>query len=226
MLNGARRDGDLALAGNDVAASAVIHVGFNIDGGGRHGQDTTLRAKQAPDPVESFNRVVEELPESRDDQITERVSIEGTGRVQAQLHDVAPGESPFGFFTEGGQGHTQVARGQDRHFLAEATGTAAVVGDGDDSRQGAGDMSEGPQGGGQAVSATEGDDGLAGFSSLNPASSIKIGHYSLPMSRCMTRTECPCSRRRLAMASAQATERCFPPVHPMAIVTNGFNSAR
>ena len=112
MLNGARRDGDLALAGNDVAASAVIHVGFNIDGGGRHGQDTTLRAKQAPDPVESFNRVVEELPESRDDQITERVSIEGTGRVQAQLHDVAPGESPFRILHRGRPGPCAGARGR------------------------------------------------------------------------------------------------------------------
>ena len=115
---------------------------------------------------------------------------------------------------------------QDRHLFAQSPGGSAVVGDGDDGREGVGDVAQGPQGGRQSVSATEGDNGLAGFSSLNPASSIKIGHYSLPMSRCMTRTECPLSRRRAAMASEHATERCFPPVQPMAIVTNGFNSAR
>ena len=226
MLDGAGGDGDLALAGHDVAPPAVVHVRLDIDRGGRHGQDAALGAKQSADPVQAFNRIVEELPQARDQQVSERVPVEGPGRIQAQLHDVAPRQTPLGFLTERRQRHAQVARRQDRHLLAQSPGGSAVVGDGHDGRQGAGDVAKGPQGGGQSVSATEGDDGLAGFSSLNPASSIQIGHYSLPMSRCMTRTECPRSRRRAAMASEHATERCFPPVQPMAIVTNGFNSAR
>ena len=152
--------------------------------------------------------------------------IEGTTRIQAQLHDVAPRQAPLGFLAERGQRHAQVAGRQDWHLLAQSAGATSVVGDSHNRRQRARNVAQRPQGRGQSVSAAEGDDVLAGFSTLNPAGCIKIGHQSLPMSRCITRTVYPCERRRCAIASEHATERCFPPVHPTAIVTNGFNSAR
>ena len=226
VLDGTRGDGDLGLAGHDVAAAAVVHIRLDVDRRRRHGQDASLCAEETPDPVEAFDRIVEELPQAGDQQVAEGVPVERAGRVQAQLHDVAPGQTPLGFLAEGRQRHAQVAGRQDRHLLAQSAGATAVVGDSHNSRQRAGDMAQRPQGCGQAVSAAEGDDVLAGFSTLNPAGCIKIGHQSLPMSRCITRTVYPCERRRSAIASEDATERCFPPVHPTAIVTNGFNSAR
>ena len=44
-------------------------------------------------------------------------------------------------------------------------------------------------------------------------------HYSRPRSRCLMLTATPgCSRSREASRCTIATDRCFPPVHPMAIV--------
>ena len=226
MLNRAWGDGNLGLAGYDVAAAAVVHIRLNVDRRRRHGQDTPLRTQQTTDPVEAFDRIVEKLPQAGDQQVAEGVPVERAGRVEAQLHDVSPRQAPLGFLTERGQRHAQIAGGQDWHLLAQSAGATAVVGDGHDGGQRAGNVAQRPQRCGQSVSAAKGNDVLAGFSTLNPAGSIKIGHQSLPMSRCITRTVYPCERRRSAMASEDATERCFPPVHPTAIVTNGFNSAR
>ena len=226
VLDGSRGDSDLGLTGHDVAAAAVVHIRLDVDRRRRHGQDASLCAEESTNPVEAFDGIVEELPQAGDQQVAEGMPVERAGRVEAQLHDVAPGQPPLGFLTERGQRHAQVAGRQDRHLLAQSPGATPVIGDGHDGRQRAGDVAQCPQGRGQAVSAAEGDDVLAGFSTLNPAGCIKIGHQSLPMSRCITRTVYPCERRRSAMASEDATERCFPPVHPTAIVTNGFNSAR
>ena len=226
VFNGSGGDRHLGLAGDDVPASPVHHVCLDIDGRRRHRQDAPLRPQQSADPVEALNRVVEKLPESGNQQVPERVPVERARRIQAQLHDITPGEPPLGFLAQRRQRHAQVTRRKDRHLLAEPARAAAVVGDRDDCGERPCDVAQCPQGGREAVAAAEGDDGLAGFASLNPAGCIKIGHQSLPMSRCITRTECPRVRRRCAMASEHATERCLPPVQPTAIVTNGFNSAR
>ena len=47
---------------------------------------------------------------------------------------------------------------------------------------------------------------------------VRTGGYSLSTSRCQRRTGCPPASSRSASAPATATERCFPPVQPIATV--------
>ncbi len=60
------------------------------------------------------------------------------------------------------------------------------------------------------------------FSLCSDVTFSSYGHFSaerLSSSRAETVTERPLVRKRLARASLMATERCCPPVHPMAMVT-------
>ena len=83
VLDGAGGDGNLRLTRYDVAASPVVHVCLDVNGRRRHGEDAALRAEETADPVEPLNRIIEELPQARDQQVAERMAVEWPARIQA-----------------------------------------------------------------------------------------------------------------------------------------------
>ncbi len=106
-----------------------------------------------------------------------------------------------------GQGHqalADVAEGHHVEQFAQASAAAAVVGHRHDAGQGAGVATRCPERDGRAVPAADGDDRGAG------------AHRST--SRWKTDTDSSCAPSRAASSSARVTERCRPPVHPMAMV--------
>lgn len=60
--------------------------------------------------------------------------------------------------------------------------------------------------------------------SRRPSPRIESGQ-SRSTSRWLTETRCPCSRNQSARSSATTTERCRPPVQPIAIVRYDFPSS-
>ena len=157
------------------------------------------------DEVEPGDGVVVQLPERDDEQVAERVPAERAVAGEAVLQHVAPGLAPLALAAQRGQRHPQVAGGQHAELVAQPAGRAAVVGDRDDGGDLVGDVAQRGERRGQAVAATQrGDD--------------RPGH-SRPRSRCTTKVADPvgasAARRR---AWVIATERCLPPVQPIAMV--------
>ena len=94
--------------------------------------------------------------------------------------------------------------GQHPELVAQPAARAPVVGDGDDGGDLVGDVAQRGERGGQAVAAAEGGDDRPG--------------HSRPRSRCTTKVATRSVASRAATAWVIATERCLPPVQPMAMV--------
>src|SRR5207253_1781838 len=123
---------------------------------------------------------------------------------------------------------------------------AAVVGDGDDGGQVAGDPAQRRERGRQAHAAAEGDDLGLGMGTVAPAAqrpdgapaparrlrcpalpdALSCHPYSRPMSRWTTTVSIPSAASRRASRSDMATLRCLPPVQPTAMVTYRLPSRR
>ena len=169
-----------------------------------HRQHPALGLEQPADEVEPGDGVVVQLPEGDDEQVAERVPAERAVAGEAVLQHVAPGLAPLALAAQRRQRHPQVAGGQHAELVAQPPGRAAVVGDRDDRGDLVGDVAQGGERGGQAVAATQrGDD--------------RPGH-SRPRSRCTTKVATRSVVSRAATAWVIATERCLPPVQPIAMV--------
>ena len=81
-----------------------------------------------------------------------------TDAVEARLQHLGPGTSEVIISTQRGKSTTQVSRRQDVEFLAQPTGRATVVGDGDHSSEPVCEPPQGTQRHGQPVSTAEGRD--------------------------------------------------------------------
>ncbi len=198
-----------------------------------------MRAEQPADQVKGLHVVAELLPQGDDQQIADRVLVQVALGLEAVLDDPGPGLAPVVVAAQGGEGLAQITRGKDAQLVAEASAGAAVVGHGDDGGEVAGDPAQGGERGGQSHAAAQGDHlGLGtatarpGTTGLDGAARAGLGHHpaqpgqpwsalghSRPMSRCTTTVSTPSAARRAASFSDTATERCLPPVQPMAIVT-------
>ena len=111
-----------------------------------------------------------------------------------------------------------ITRCRDTEQLAQASARAAVVGDRDDRRYGARVALDRLQAGCLPVAATDRHHPwpMRALESSRPrARRSRQAHLS--MSRWWIEGSKPCSRTRAAISSASATERCWPPVQPMAI---------
>ena len=86
------------------------------------------------------------------------MAVQLPGGFEAVLDDVAPGLAPGAVVAEGGQCHPQVAGRQSAQFVAQTSGGASVVGDGDDGCEVFGEQTERPQRRVESVAAAEGDD--------------------------------------------------------------------
>ena len=219
------------LAADALAALAVDDVGLDDQRRGAHGHDAPVDGQQPPHPVQPAHVVAQQLPQGQDEQVAQGVVVQLAVTGEAVLEDVAPGQPPLGVVGERGQGHPQVAGGQAAEFASQPPRGAAVVGHGDHGGQPVRDVAQGPQGGGQAVPAAQGHDGRPLLAAARPPVGVQgrgpllVHVYSLPRSRCWATTAKPAERRRAAMRSAEATERCLPPVQPTAMVTLGLSSS-
>ena len=155
------RDRDLAgdLA-HPVRICGVGAADFGVDAQRlqRHGQDAPARAEQAPDHVETLDRVSQRIPQPRDEQVAEGVPAERALAGEAMLQRITPGDAPLGVVAQSGQRHAQVAGREDVVLLAQAPRRAPVVGDGDDGGDLVRHETQGLQRGEQAMPPTEGRD--------------------------------------------------------------------
>ena len=193
-----------------LEAALRLRVGELRLGGGEVGLragDQALQAAHAFSPAQPVHRVAQQLPEGDDQEVPERVVVQGglvgghLGGAEAVLHDVGPGPTPVGVVAQGGQRHAEVAGRQHRHLPADGAGGAAVVRHRDDGREVPGHVPQGREGRGEAVAAAEGGDPGrgAGHARTHPAPfrthpgrqgqlAGERGRHSRPMSRCWTCT--------------------------------------
>src|SRR5699024_7679868 len=126
------------------------------------------------------------------------------------------------------------------HLGADAAGAAAVVRDGDHSRDVVGQQAQRAQVGGEAVPAAERDHaqrplGIAAPSAPRAGGAVRAAQamstgagcdaHSRARSRWRIRTALPVRRSSSPIFSATATLRCLPPVHPIASVVKCLFSA-
>ena len=118
--------------------------------------------QQGARPVKASYRIVQQLPERRNQQITERVVVQGElprvvlGRRKTVLHDVAPGAAPIGVVTQRRESHAQIAGRENAHLLTQTTRGTAVIRHGHHSRQVGGHVAQSRKRSVQAVTATHG----------------------------------------------------------------------
>ena len=92
-----------------------------------------------------------------DEQVADRMPGEGATAAEAMLEQAGPHRLVGCQSGERGQGHPQVAGREQPQLVADAAGRPAVVGDGDNGRQLAGELPQRGQRGVQPVPATQGD---------------------------------------------------------------------
>ena len=187
-------------------------VGLDLQRDRAHRQHPTLDSQHAAQLVERGNGIGQHFVEPGKQQVADRMSGQSAAATEPVLDDRRPQLTVRGIGCQRRQRHSQIAWRHDVQLAAQPAGRAAVVGD----RHHRGDVRREPsrrrQRGVQPVPSAEGDDARA---------------HSRPRSRCSTRTlnwSPPCNRS--ASASAIATLRCLPPVHPMATVMYRFPSRR
>ena len=182
----------------------VTDVGLDGERDRGHRQHPALRLEQAGDEVEPGDGVLVELPERDDEEVAEGVPSERALAGEAVLEHVAPRVAPLGLAAERRERHPQVPGREHPELVAQAAAGAPVVGDGDDGGDLVGDVPQRGERGGETVATAEGgDDGPA---------------HSRPRSRCTTNVATRSVASRAATAWVIATDRCLPPVQPMATV--------
>lgn len=248
-LAGRQRHGRLSAHGLDVLGplrEMALDQCLQFQGYGGHGQHPPVRAEQLADQVEGLDVIAELFPEGDDQEVADGVLVQVALGLEAVLDDPGPGLAPVVVAAQRGQRLAQVAGRQYAQLVAQASAGAAVVGHGDDGGEVAGDPAEGSERGGQAHAAAEGDHLGLGAASAGPGTAALDGPartplrhrpaqpaqprrtscHSRPMSRCTTTVSTPSATRRAASFSEVATERCLPPVQPMAMVTYRLPSRR
>ena len=146
------------------SATGVLaqHGTVNHHGVQRHGEHAAAGVQQGARPVQAGHRVVQQLPERRDEQVAERVVVQGKlplvafGRGETVLHDVAPGAAPIGVVAERRERHAQISGRKNTHLLTQAPRGAAVVRHGYHGRQVGGHVAQSRKGSVQAVPAAHG----------------------------------------------------------------------
>ena len=192
------------LHGTRVGGVEPGDVGLDGERHGGHRQHPALRLEQPGDEVEAGDGVVVQLPEGDDEEVAERVPAQRAVTGEAVLEHVPPGLAPLALAAQRRQRHPQVAGRKHPELVPEPPGRAAVVGDRDDRGHLVGDVAQGREGRRQAMAAPQRRDD-------RPA-------HSRPRSRWTTKVATRSVVRRAATAWAIATERCLPPVQPIAIV--------
>ena len=125
----------------------------------RHRQHTAARIQQGTRPVQTRNRVIQQLPESRNQQVTESMVIQREltliplGRAKTMLHHITPRATPIGVITQRRKRHTQISRRENTHLLTQTTRRAAIVSNRHNSRQIRRDVAKRRQGTVQPVAA-------------------------------------------------------------------------
>ena len=209
-----RRDGDLAPDPHHRAVR-LLHDGLDVERFDGHRQHPALHPEQAGHPVEPGDRVLEQLPERDDEQVADRVLVQGALAAEPVLHDLAPRAAPLVVAAERGQRPPQVTRGEHAELAPQPAARPAVVGDGDDGRGARRHPAQCLEAVGEAVAPTERHDR---GEDIRLRRGRVAGRHSRPRSRCRTVASTPCARIRVASSSAMATERCLPPVQPIATV--------
>ena len=193
--------------------------------GDHHQRDRTGRqhppghAEQPADQLQCLHRVVGDLGDAGQQQVADGMAAERTAAGEPVLQDLLPGPAPVVLASQGGECHPQVAGREGTELVPEPTAGAPVVSDRHDRGEVRGDPAQGPQGGPQAVPATEGDHPWP----VSRGARRGVGHrgqsagrvrHSRPRSRCTTWTSMPSLASRWASCSVIATLRCLPPVQP------------
>jgi len=119
-----------------------------------------------------------------------------------------------GFVGERDEGHPQVPGGQGAQLISQSAGRAAIIGHRHHRGEVVGEPPQRTETRRQPMATPEGYDPWSGSGSC-----IVAAHHSRPRSRWTTVTSAAPSRSRDEISSAMTTLRCFPPVHPTAIVT-------
>ena len=206
--------------GRGRAPAAVMSIGVSAIGSTRPGRRAAGRPSRAPStwsPSSSHRPTISRLPID----VAAHLAVAG----EPVLQHPRPGVAPLVVAAQRGQRHPQVAGRQHAELAAQPPRRAAVVGDGDDGGQVVDDQvgdeqAQRLQGGGQAVAAAEGDDGLGAV--------VRPSRRSLPPQVAVGRRvrRSPAARSRRAISSVIATLRCLPPVQPIATVMNRLPSRR
>lgn len=248
-LAGRERHVRLAAHGVDLLGPVrvvALDQRLQLQGYRGHGQHAPVGAQELADQVERLDVIAELLPEGDDQEVADRVLVQVALGLEAVLDDAGPGLAPVVVAAQRGERLAQVAGRQHAQLVAQTPAGAAVVGHGDDGGEVAGDPAESGERGGQAHAAAEGDhlglgaaaarpgaaglDGPAraglGHDPAQPAQPGRTFRHSRPMSRCTTTVSTPSAARRAASFSDVATERCLPPVQPIAMVTYRLPSRR
>ena len=190
-------------------------VGLDLQRERAHRQHPPLDAEDPPEFVECGDRVGQHLAEAGEQQVADRMTRQRAVAAEPVLDDGGPQPAVRAVRGQRRQRHSQITRRDDIEFGAQPPGRAAVVGHRDDGGDVRGEPAGGGQGGVEPVAAAESDDARGGVRVQRPH---RPGH-SRPRSRCSTRTvSCSLAASKSASASAIATLRCLPPVHPIATV--------
>ncbi len=204
----AHRGGDRHLTADHPAHPRIglqtRHIGLDLQGDGAHRQHPALHPQNASEFVECRDRIGKHLTEARQYQVADRMTGQCAAATEPVLNDRRPQSAVRAVRSQGRQRHSQVTGWHHVEFAAEPSGRTAVVGNRHHGRHMWAEPPGRRQGGVQPVPSTEGHDPR---------------RHSRPRSRCSTWTVSPsppCNRS--ASASAIATLRCLPPVHPMATV--------
>src|SRR5437763_4864676 len=181
-------------------------VGLEHHGDGRGRQHGATGLHQAPGLGHGEEEVTGRGGQAGDDQVAEGVALQLPG-VEAVLE----GRRPDRGGAQGDQALAEVSRRRDPEYLPQPTTPAAVVGHRDDGRDVSAVLAHGSQGRSQSVAAAEGH---------HPRSSAH---------RCTSRWCRVGSKPRAAIlsasSSASTTERCWPPVQPLATARPDFPSS-
>ena len=110
-------------------AAAVFESGDERDVGNRGGENLAADRENFAADADGFGEIAGDVSESGEEEIAEIVADESAAGVKAILEEAA--EESF-VLAESDHAIADVAGRKDAIFAAQAAGTAAVVGDGDD----------------------------------------------------------------------------------------------
>lgn len=144
-----------------------------------------MRPQEPADQVERLDVIAELFPQGDDQQIADRVFMQVALGLEAVLDDAGPGLAPVVVAAQRGQRLAQIAGRQHAQLVAQPPAGAAVVGDGDDGGEVAGDPAQRGERGGQAHAAAERDDlGLCaaaprpGAAGLDGPAGARLGRHA------------------------------------------------
>jgi hypothetical protein len=164
-------------AGFAVHGAAVFKFGDKVDVGKSRGEDAAANGEDSAADTDGFGEIAGNMGEGGEKEIAKIVADEPAAGVEAILKEAA--EEGF-IFRKSDHAIANVAGREDAIFAAEAAGTAAVIGDGDDGGKigdgafraglfaGAGDdeFLEAAEKSGEASAAAEGHDAEAAGESV------------------------------------------------------------